>query len=155
MTIAIAERRVDIERIEDRRPTNKQMDAVYVLSPLPHIVDCVMADLERQRYRRTFLIWTAGLAPIVAARQLDVSAYSLTSPLYAVLRPDLQVRLDKSAMARQQIVKASVLNIDYYPRESHLITFRDPWSFPTLFHPACNHLVAQHMDDLAQKVDQS
>ncbi|KAL8723543.1 MAG: hypothetical protein Q9225_000178 [Loekoesia sp. 1 TL-2023] len=55
-------------------------------------------------------------------------------------------------MARQQIVQASVLNVDYYPRESHLITFRDPWSFPTLFHPACNHLVRQHMDDLAQKI---
>ncbi|KAL8906478.1 MAG: hypothetical protein Q9207_002016 [Kuettlingeria erythrocarpa] len=124
-----------IERIEDRRPANKEMDAVYLLSPLPHIVDCLMADLERQRYRRTFLIWTAGLAPIVAARPLD-----------------LQVRLDNSAMARQHIVKASVLNIDYYPRESHLITFRDPWSFPTLFHLACNHLVAQHVADLAQKI---
>ncbi|KAI4290352.1 MAG: hypothetical protein L6R35_000364 [Caloplaca aegaea] len=117
-----------IERIEERRPANKEMDAVYLLSPLPHIVDCVMADLERQRYRRTFLIWTS------------------------VLRPDLQTRLDKSGMARQHIVQASVLNIDYYPRESHLITFRDPWSFPTLYHPACNHLVRQHLDDLAQKI---
>ncbi|KAI4181994.1 MAG: hypothetical protein LQ348_004917 [Seirophora lacunosa] len=49
-----------IERIEQRRPANKEMDAVYLLSPLPHIVDCMMADLERQRYRRTFLIWTSG-----------------------------------------------------------------------------------------------
>ncbi|KAL8652384.1 MAG: hypothetical protein Q9210_002714 [Variospora velana] len=117
-----------IERIEESRPANKEMDAVYLLSPLPHIVDCVMADLQRQRYRRTFLIWTS------------------------VLRPDLQTRLDKSGMARQHIVQASVLNIDYYPRESHLITFRDPWSFPTLYHPACNHLVRQHLDDLAQKI---
>ncbi|KAL8987799.1 MAG: hypothetical protein Q9177_003037 [Variospora cf. flavescens] len=126
--IAIAEQCTDIERIEERRPANKEMDAVYLLSPLPHIVDCVMADLERQRYRRTFLIWTS------------------------VLRPDLQIRLDKSGMASQHIVQASVLNIDYYPRESHLITFRDPWSFPTLYHPACNHLVRQHLDELAQKL---
>ncbi|KAL8920041.1 MAG: hypothetical protein Q9208_006496 [Pyrenodesmia sp. 3 TL-2023] len=56
-----------IERIEERRPANKEMDAVYLLSPLPHIVDCVMADLERQRYRRTYLIWTAGLPPIFVA----------------------------------------------------------------------------------------
>ncbi|KAI4168071.1 MAG: hypothetical protein LQ343_006670 [Gyalolechia ehrenbergii] len=69
-----------------------------------------------------------------------------------ILQPELQHRLDQSTMARQQIVQASVLNIDYYPRESHLITFRDPWSFPVLFHPACNHLVRQHMDDLAQKI---
>lgn len=44
------------------------------------------------------------------------------------------------------------LNIEFYPRESHLITFLDPWSFPTLFHPACNQLVQQHMIDLALKV---
>lgn len=76
----------------------------------------------------------------------------LTFISYSVLPPDLQARLDRSAMAKQQIVYASVLNVDYYPRESHLITFRDPWSFPTLFHPACNHLVRRHMEELAQKV---
>lgn len=53
----------DIENIEDKRPMNKEMDAVYLLSPLPHIVDCVMADFERRRYRRTFLIWTSCLHP--------------------------------------------------------------------------------------------
>lgn len=58
--IVLAENFTDIERIEQRRPANKEMDAVYLLSPLPHIVDCMMADLERQRYRRTFLIWTSG-----------------------------------------------------------------------------------------------
>ncbi|KAL8980310.1 MAG: hypothetical protein Q9205_004572 [Flavoplaca limonia] len=118
----------NIEQIEERRPVNKEMDAVYLLSPLPHILDCLMADLERRRYRRTFLVWTSLL------------------PL------ELQSRLDRSAMAKQQIVHANVLNVDYYPRESHLITLRDPWSFPTLFHPACNHLVRQHMEDLAQKI---
>lgn len=55
-------------------------------------------------------------------------------------------------MAREKILQVKTLNIDFYPRESHLITFRDPWSFPTLFHPACNQLVRKHMEDLAQKV---
>ena len=40
---------------------NKELDAIYILSPLPHIVDCLVADLERRRYRRAFLIWTSGL----------------------------------------------------------------------------------------------
>ena len=40
---------------------NKDMDVIYILSPLPHIVDCVMADFERRRYRRTFLLWTASM----------------------------------------------------------------------------------------------
>lgn len=55
-----AEDQADIEQIEDKRPMNKDMDAVYILSPLPHIVDCVMADFERRRYGRSFLIWTSG-----------------------------------------------------------------------------------------------
>ena len=33
-----------------------------------------------------------------------------------------------------------------------MVTFRDPWSFPILFHPSCNHLVRQHMEDVAQKI---
>lgn len=70
----------------------------------------------------------------------------------SVLPPELRARLDQSTMAREQIAQLRVLNVDFYPRESHLITFRDPWSFPTLFHPACNHLVRKHMDELAQKV---
>ena len=49
----------DVEQIEEKRPMNKGMDAIYLLSPLPHIVDCLMADLERRRYRRYFVIWTS------------------------------------------------------------------------------------------------
>lgn len=118
----------NIEQIEHRRPINKDMDAVYILSPQPHIVDCIMADLERRRYRGTFLIWTS------------------------LLPPPLRERIDRSSIAREQIRIFRVLEINYYPRESHLITFRDPWSFPILFHPACNNLVRQHMEELAQKI---
>lgn len=74
----------------------------------------------------------------------------LTAP--PVLSPELRTRIDKSAMAREQIAQLRILNIDFFPRESHLVTFRDPWSFPTLYHPACNYLVRKHMTDLAQKV---
>ena len=47
---------------------NQEMDAVYLLSPLSHIVDCLMADLERRRYRKFYVIWTSGssLEPGVA-----------------------------------------------------------------------------------------
>lgn len=34
------------------------MDAIYILSPKPHIVDCIMAEFEQRRYRGFFLIWT-------------------------------------------------------------------------------------------------
>ena len=118
----------NIEQIEDRRPMNQQMDAVYILSALPYIVDCLMADFDRRRYRRAFIIWTS------------------------LLPPNERSRIEQSRTAMEQIAVMKVLNVDFFPRESHLITFRDPWSFPTLFHPACNHLVRKHLDDIAQKV---
>lgn len=50
---------------------NKAMDAIYILSPLPHIVDCLMADLERRRYRKAFLIWTSG-SSVFKNRELGI-----------------------------------------------------------------------------------
>lgn len=75
-----------------------------------------------------------------------------TITLDTVLHPALRDRIDKSSIAREQIALFRVLNVEFYPRESHLITFRDPWSFPILFHPACSNLVKQHLEDIAQKV---
>lgn len=68
-----------------------------------------------------------------------------------VLPGPLRDRIDKSQMAREQIQLFKVLNVEYFPRESHVVTFRDPWSFPILFHPACNNLVRRHMDEMSQK----
>jgi syntaxin-binding protein 1 len=87
-----------------------------------------MADFERRRYRKSFLVWTA------------------------LLDPQMRRRIDSSHAAQQQLAGFETLSIDYFPRESHLITLRDPWSFPILYHPACNGLVANHMQSLAQKV---
>ncbi|KAI9780253.1 MAG: vacuolar sorting protein VPS33/slp1 [Geoglossum umbratile] len=118
----------NIEQIEHRRPVNKDMDAVYILSPLPHIVDCLMADFQRRRYRKSHLVWTA------------------------LLEAPERRRIDSSQSAREQIGEFKTLSVDFFPRESHLITFRDPWSFPVLFHPACNHLVRGHMHELTKKI---
>ncbi|KUJ07049.1 Sec1-like protein [Mollisia scopiformis] len=118
----------NIERIEEKRELNPDMDAIYLLSPQPHIVDCLMADFERRRYRKTFLIWTA------------------------LLDPQMRRRIDVSRQAQEQLAGFETLSIDFFPRESHLVTFRDPWSFPILYHPACNNLVRDHMQILAQKI---
>lgn len=55
-------------------------------------------------------------------------------------------------MAKEQIAEFRVMNIDFYPKESRVVTFRDPWSFPVLFHPGCNHLIRSHLEEIAQKV---
>ena len=104
------------------------MDAIYFVSPMSHIVDCILADMDRRRYQKSFLVWTG------------------------LLDPELRRRLYSHPDVRNQIQDYEVLNIDFFPRESHLVTFRDPWSFPVLYHPSCNHLIREHMQSLAQKV---
>lgn len=104
------------------------MDAIYFLSPEPFSVECLLADMEVRRYRSSYLLWTG------------------------LLDPSLRRKIDDFPGARQQRVGFKTILVDFFPRESHLVTFRDPWSFPMLYHPACNALVPTHMKALAQKV---
>lgn len=69
-----------------------------------------------------------------------------------VLPPHLKERIDRSQMAREQIRSFRTVHLDFHPQESHLVTFKDPWSFPILYHPECNNLVVKHMEDIAEKV---
>ncbi|KAJ5677772.1 uncharacterized protein N7477_003405 [Penicillium maclennaniae] len=118
----------NVEQIEQRRMSNPDMDALYILTPEAWIVDCLMADIEVGRYRKAILVWTS------------------------FLDPQQRARLDRSQIARDRIADYRIMNINFYPRESRVVTFRDPWSFPVLFHPGCNHLVKNHLQELAQKV---
>ncbi|KAH7016915.1 Sec1-like protein [Ilyonectria destructans] len=117
-----------IERIEDRRDPNPEMDAIYILSPESFAVECLLADFEMRRYRSYFLVWTG------------------------LLDPSLRRKIDDFPGARQQRAGFQTLFVDFFPRESHLVTFHDPWSFPMLYHPSCNAIVPQHMKGLAQKI---
>ncbi|KAI5463706.1 Sec1-like protein [Mariannaea sp. PMI_226] len=117
-----------IERIDARREPNPGMDAIYILSPDSFAVECLLADFEVRRYRSFYLIWTG------------------------LLDPSLRRKLDEFPGARQMRAGFETLFIDFIPRESHLVTFQDPWSFPMLYHPACNALVPKHMKILAQKI---
>ncbi|KAK4938806.1 syntaxin binding protein 1 [Elasticomyces elasticus] len=118
----------NIEQIEERRQTLSDTDAIYLLSPLPHIVECLKADLGRKRYRRAHLIWTSQLPRALGEE---------------IFRSESRARL---------IVESRTLNIDFFPRESNLITFREPWSFHLLYHPGCDALVKNHLDALTQKI---
>ncbi|KKF94429.1 Protein transport protein sec1 [Ceratocystis platani] len=118
---------MNIEVLEDRREPNPDMDAIYFLSNTSFTVDCLLADLEHRRYRSAYLLWTGRLLP------------------------KDEERIHKSPAARM-IRGFEVLMIDFQPRESHLVVFKDPWSFPLLFHNGCNEFVAPHMRVLAQKI---
>lgn len=106
------------------------MGAIYLISPQEYIVEALVADLEKKRYQSAFLIWTD------------------------VLDRSMRDRIAGSSGARR-ITGELELPVDYFPRESHLVTFRDPWSFPILYNPDCNDLVKVHMPILARKVTSS
>ncbi|CCF33574.1 Sec1 family protein [Colletotrichum higginsianum] len=118
----------NIERIEQKRDMNPEMDAIYILSPQENIVEILVNDFERRRYKQAYLVWTG------------------------VLDPRVRRMIDGNPATKSRIAGFETLSIDFFPRESHLVTFRDPWSFPILYHPACNNLVARHMKILAQKI---
>jgi len=58
----------------------------------------------------------------------------------------------RNSPAWRYIAGQNVLSIDYFPRESHLFTFREPSSFYTLYHPECRPVVRNHLVELARKV---
>lgn len=68
------------------------------------------------------------------------------------LNHNLRRRIDGLQIAREQIADFQSLNVDFYPKEAQLVTFREPSSFFILFHPDCNHLVRGHLEALTQKV---
>ncbi|KAK1759372.1 Sec1 family superfamily [Echria macrotheca] len=115
----------NIERMEEKREPNPTMDAIYILSPQPHIVECLLADFDQRRYRKAYLVWVSELN---------------------------RAQQGKLQNFRSQIAGFYTLPLEFFPRESHLITFRDPWSFPILYHPDCNDVVAEHMKSLAKKI---
>ena len=49
----------DVEILEHKRQ-KQDMEAIYILAPLPYIVDCIMADFEKRRYRGVRLLWTSS-----------------------------------------------------------------------------------------------
>jgi hypothetical protein len=140
----------DIELIEERRELNPDMDAIYLLSPQPHIVECLLADIDRGRYRRRFIIWTA-LPPDPLQRRLEPVRRHIAGKQKNNLLPGLLIMVGHSPN-HLFAAPPDLLFVDFFPRESHLITFRDPSSFLVLYNPSCNDLVARHLRELAQKV---
>jgi syntaxin-binding protein 1 len=54
--------KADVEYIDQKRPMSRDVDVVYVLKPEPWVVDILMNDFERRRYRNTYLIWTSCMS---------------------------------------------------------------------------------------------
>ncbi|KAI5286184.1 vacuolar sorting protein VPS33/slp1 [Ascosphaera aggregata] len=118
----------NIEYIENRRATFKDTPALYILSPQPYLADCIIADLQRRRYRNLHIVWTS--------------------------KPSLEMKnkITAAENGKELVAEFKNINIDFLPREGCLALFRDPWSFEILFNPSCGALVKRHLEDLAQKI---
>ncbi|KAF8251915.1 Sec1-like protein, partial [Wilcoxina mikolae CBS 423.85] len=118
----------EVRKIEEKR-VPQPMECIYILTPVEHIVRCLLSDFERPkpRYSGAHLLWTSELDN--RFRQMIID-----SP------------------TRQFIRGERVLSVDFYPRESHLFTIREPTSFFNLYHPECRSLVSSHLRELARKV---
>lgn len=115
---------VNIEMIEEKRDANPETDAIYLITPLDHIADCLIADLERRRYKDTILLW-------------------ITAP------GNIGQRVQST---RYRIAYTEILPLDFFPRESNLVTFRDKSSFLYLYHPQMNEKVQDHFKLIAKRV---
>ena len=78
---------IDIERIEDRRQPIRDMDAVYIITPKPHIVDCMMAEFDQRRYRGFFLIWTTCENTVYNGWELQADERSAATTPQGAHRP--------------------------------------------------------------------
>lgn len=119
------------------------MDAIYILSPRPHIVECLILDLAKGRYNNSTVLWTGILGGELRARLAAAPQKIGTLP-----RPGQC----QGVFANQADVDSRPLLIDFFPRESHLVSFKDPYSFPILYNPSCEAVAMPHLDALAQKV---
>lgn len=63
----------DIEQIENKRTANPSIDALYILSPFQHVLDCLMADFEKRRYKRSHLVFTSGQLCAVVLDEMIIS----------------------------------------------------------------------------------
>ncbi|KAJ2903570.1 uncharacterized protein MKZ38_009623 [Zalerion maritima] len=114
---------VNIEMVEQKREMNPDMDAVYILHPQDHIADCVVEDIRRRRYKDMILVW---------------------------ISPPGEV-LDKIRSTGARIRNEN-MPLDFFPRESNLVTFREKKSFLQLYHPALDRRVPDHLSTLARRI---
>lgn len=118
---------MNVETLEKVRDRNEDMGAIYLIHPHDYTADCVIDDIRERRYMGAELVW------IAAPGQLMEKIRSMTGTTSAN-------------------VPSHQLLVDFLPRESHVVTFQDKKSFLTLFNPALDDRVQNHVKTLAKRV---
>ncbi|RVD84154.1 uncharacterized protein DFL_005919 [Arthrobotrys flagrans] len=120
-----------VEELESRRTAHPDMEAVYFLTPKPHILECLLSEFKRQRPRHMggHLVWTSSPSD------------------------SMRSRLARQAQnSRNWVLSERILPINFHPMESHVFTFRDPKSFHPLYNPKCDALAQREFSETAKKI---
>ncbi|KAK7202566.1 Sec1-like protein [Myxozyma melibiosi] len=119
-----------VERIEERRQSRGSFEAVYILSPRPHIVDCLISDYSRTppRYGAAHVFFV----PMLGERE--------------------QRRLYDSPAARFMGGYCNPLLIDYMPQQSQVYTFGEPDAMVTYYNRDCYNLVEKEVTRTSRRL---
>ncbi|KAK9467958.1 Sec1-like protein [Lipomyces arxii] len=118
-----------IERIEERRQIRGSFEAMYILSPQRHIVNCLLADFVKTptRYSAAHVFFV----PKINQHFID--------EIY-------------NSPAASYIQTCEALMIDFFPQQSNIFTFNDSDSLPLFYNPSCMNLVKQEILKVANKL---
>ncbi|KAF3935530.1 hypothetical protein ABW19_dt0201704 [Dactylella cylindrospora] len=122
-----------VEEIQQKRTPKSDMEAVYLLTPKPYVLDCLVSEFKRPkpRYMGGHLVWTSSLPDS--------------------MRQHL-VRQVQESGNRNWILSERILPINFHPAESHVFTFQDPKSFFPLYHPRCDNLAQREFSETAKRI---
>lgn len=70
--------------IEDKREPNPTMDAIYFLAPKPHIVECLLADFNRDCYKRGYLVWAGVLGRELQSKVGTISRHKIAGTEFRI-----------------------------------------------------------------------
>ncbi|OLL23058.1 Protein transport protein sec1 [Neolecta irregularis DAH-3] len=118
-----------VEHVEDQRAGDANFEAIYFVTPRPHIVDCVIADFNRPK-------------PLYAAAHLF---------FISALDDKLFDRLTASK-AKPFLRCLTEIFVDFFPVESHLFSFRENHSFYTLYNPDCRSILDKEVARIANRL---
>ncbi|KTW27334.1 hypothetical protein T552_02317 [Pneumocystis carinii B80] len=118
-----------VEFIEQKRQANTMLEAIYFVSPKYDTIKHILNDIskEEKMYSAVHLFFTSGLNGKLAKKLVESSK---TIP----------------------IKTTSEMYLDFYPLESKVVTFRNSFSFLTLYNPFCTELINMETRNLAKKL---
>lgn len=118
-----------VEFIEQKRQANATLEAIYFVSPKYDTIKHILNDTskEEKMYSAIHLFFISALSGKLARKLMESSKIT-------------------------PIKTTSEMYLDFFPLESKVVTFRNSFSFLTLYNPSCAELINVETRNLAKKL---